>query len=618
MKRKQVARLLKTIRFKTIKSRLITVSLIFLAVGIFLPVQITSLLHLAQIQQKNESETVSRFNYTAMKLNEILGSAMTSAMLLQSEDAVYNYLTTEYSNNDFLKKTMDRISFLDAIQPYFYSARDLNAVLFFRQDGTMCGASRTWNFFMEDSSHPFYNDVVKKSIITHKTVWLGTYPMSEFTLATSTDQASADELMICGLRKVTYALQPGKRKDLIMLVSVKEESVRESFSYLSDEDSSVYLLDGSGALISGGNMSKLGVIPEFYYKINLENKYGSISYTTAKDIDYQIIYYQLENPDWILIKQTPTSIRYKSINLLRKTSYIVGTAFILLACILYSVWVISFTRPIKQITEGLTQVYKGNLSVHINESSNIEEINRMQKHFNQMIRSINDLLKQKEKDEQEKMMLEFRNLQAQINPHFIYNSITSIRWMATLSGAEKVSDMLVVLSELLHPVFSDWTIDWTLKEELNFSENYIRLMRLRTGNQVNMEINSDLDMEANESIRIPRFVLQPLLENSCEHGMVRGQSLRIKIQISYESEKLNIYVMDNGIGFNDETMTRLNEVFSAPLASEKTESRQKRSRGIGLINVNKRLKLHYGDAYGLTIISPPKDWSSCIKMETKV
>lgn len=603
--------------FKTIKSRLLAVSLTFLAIGIILPVQITTHIYLDQIQRKNEEGTVSKFMNTAMQINDILSSSMTSSILLQSKEETYDYLTTGYVNEDYRQKTLDRISFLNKIEYCFDTNSNINAVLFFRKDGTMCGASSTWNFFMEEGPHPFYrNRIQNLDNAEHSVVWLGVFPKTDFTLSPIFGYFSANDLMICGLRKFTYTLQPDIRKDFIMLVSVKEESIRDSFKYLADEYSDVCLLDASGALISGSDFSQFGVVPAYYNKINSRSQYGSVSYTTEQDMEYQLVYYRLENPDWILVKLTPTSIQYKSIYLLRNITLGVGSASIVLAGVLYSIWAIRFTRPLKQITLALTRVHEGDFAVQIPETSNIEEINKIQQHFNQMINSINDLLAQKEKNEQEKLLLEVRNLQVQINPHFIYNSITSIRWMATLSGAEKVSDMLVVLSELLHPIFSEWTLDWTLRDELSYADNYIKLMRLRYGNRVSMDIQKEITM-ATDSIKIPRFVLQPLLENSCEHGVLRDQSLHIEIHIYYDANKFIIQVMDDGAGFHHETMLRLNEIFAVPAAAQLTENSKEKGRGIGLINVNRRLKMRYGEGYGLTIMHL-SDHGSCIEVKIGV
>ena len=588
--------------------------MIFLALGIILSVQITSQIFLKQIQLKNEEETVSKFSHTANQINDILSNSTTYANLLHNEDNVYNYLITKYSSEENLQKTLDRISFIDTAKSYYNSYRDLYAVLFFHEDGTMCGASTDWNFFVEEEPHTFYGNYIQNiNNLSYNTVWISAFPKKVFTLASSPDYLLSNDIMICGLRKIKYALQPGRGMEVYMVVLVKEESIRNCFKYITDADSSVLLLDSSGASISGENF-QFGVIPNYYSKINFDSQYGSFSYTTDDNLEYQIVYYQLYDPDWVLIKHTPISIQYEGIRMLRYISLIIGSASILVAGALYSIWAIRFTRPLNQITQALTQVQRGNLTVNIPESSDIDEINRMQQQFNQMIESINYSLEQIELDEQEKMILEVRNLQAQINPHFIYNSITSIRWMATLSGADKVSDMLVVLSDLLHPIFNDWTLEWTLDDELSFSENYIKLMRLRYGNRVSMKIQKEISNESSESISIPRFTLQPLLENSCEHGLKRDQSLLIEIQINYSSQSFIILVTDNGFGFSNEAVNQYNENFSGSSYTVVSNSTKKtNSRGIGLINVNRRLKMYYGEDYGLTIIDPP-DGGSCIEI----
>lgn len=603
--------------FKSFKTRLITVSLLFLLLGILLPVIISSRMFLRQLQTENESETVLNFSRTATRINELLDSASMSGLRIQSEDVVYEYITTGYQQENSVQKTIDRIAFIDAVQEGMQLNDALNAVMFFRKDGTMCGVSNNWNFFEEDEPHPFVESEYFKNVsdTENSTVWAGAFPKNEFTKVKLSGTLSTDDLLICGLRKSTYALQPVRYNGVIMLVSVKEEALRECFEFISDEESSVCLLNESGVQISGTDFSLFNMVPEYYSEFDPDLQYDSIFYESAEHVEYQIVYYRLENPDWTLVKMIPTSVQQRSTNRLIKTAIVVGLVFLVGMTVIYTLWAIRFTRPINQVTEALVTVRDGDLDVHITENARTEEIQTMQQQFNQMIDSIQELLAQKEKNEQEKLLLEMKNLQAQIDPHFIYNSITSIRWMATMAGADKVADMLVVLISLLRPIFSDWTLDWTIDEELAFVENYMKLMRMRYGNRISMKIEEEGCPATVGSLRIPRFSLQPLLENCCEHGIMPDRPLQILISISVQGEYLIIRVQDDGAGMDAETMNWLNARFADSLQEPlpPDSKRTVHSNGIGLININRRLKLRYGEAYGLTFNTPPER-GTCIEV----
>ena len=184
-----------------------------------------------------------------------------------------------------------------------------------------------------------------------------------------------------------------------------------------------------------------------------------------------------------------------------------------------------------RVTDSLTRVQDGDLALRLPEESGTAEIRLLETQFNRMLDSLNELLVQREADERAKLSLEMRSLQTQITPHFIYNTITSIRFAAQMRGDTVVADMLISLIRLLRPIFSEWTPEWTLGEELAFSENYMTLMRMRFGDRIRFEVQSAPDLS---DCLVPRFTLQPVLENCCEHSAVTEHPLTVRIRIHTE------------------------------------------------------------------------------------
>ncbi len=613
--------------FKTLKSRLIVVSLLFLIVGILLPVVITSNIFLKQIQSANEDSTVLNFSRTASRINEMLAAASVSAFRVQNEQEVNDYLIKGYLEEDPSKKIMNRIDFYKVIEEGLQINDDLNAILFFRNDNTMCGVSSTWHFF-EDGNTSIaakMNQVCHTAQNTNKNAnknaveWLGAFPKTDFTQAHLSGQLSSDDLLVCGVRRLINVSQPAGRDAITMLVSVKETSLQKCFELIADADSSVCLLDETGTQISGTDFSLFGKIPDYYEMIDEDSQYGSKIFTSDDKTEYQVVYYRLGYPNWMLAKIMPTSVQHRSTNTLIATAVAIGCALLAITTVLYTIWAIRFTEPVNQVTTALLRVKEGDLEVQIAESAHTKEILTMQQQFNQMIRSINELLAQKEKNEQETLLLEMRNLQAQIDPHFIYNSIASIRWMAIFVGANKVSDMLVVLSNLLRPIFNDWTLVWSLDEELQFTNNYIKLVRMRYGDSINIQIHKDLLPSDLGTFQIPRFTLQPLLENSCEHGMRPEQPLNITVYLTCDVDVLTIRVIDDGVGMNRDTMEWLNARFADPVSEPLPKMHKSviHSNGIGMININRRLKLQYGESYGLWI-SAPESGGTCVEVRLHI
>ncbi|MDD6175054.1 MAG: histidine kinase [Firmicutes bacterium] len=609
--------------FKTLKSRLLVVSVLFLIVGILLPVVITSNIFVKQIQTENEKSTVLNFSRTASRINEMLESAVVSALRVQSEEDVNQYLLSGYLETDPLKKTLNRIAFYRTVENALAVNDDLNAVLFFRNDDTMCGVSSTWHFFEDGNSAAAarINELCRaaQSSDGNRTKWLGAFPKTDFTGVTVSGTISSGDLLICGVRRLTNSTQTGGSGVISMLVSVKESALRQCFELLSGTESSVCLLDETGVQISGTDFSQFGKVPDYYEMIDGDSQYGSRIFTSDAKVEYQVIYYRLGNPDWMLVKMLPTSVQHRSTNMLVGVSVAIGFALLAIMTVLYTIWVGRFTEPVSQVTKALLQVKEGDLQVRIKESAHTQEVLTMQQQFNEMIRSINELLIQKEKNEQETLLLEMRNLQSQIDPHFIYNSIASIRWMAIFAGADKVSDMLIVLSNLLRPIFNDWTLVWSLGEELNFTDNYIKLIHMRYGDSISIKIRKELLPDELDAFQIPRFTLQPLLENSCEHGMQPEQQLEITVSMTCEENLLTIRVADNGAGMSAETMEWLNARFADPVSEPLPQVKKSvvHSNGIGMININRRLKLQYGEAYGLRL-SVPENGGTCVEVRLHV
>ncbi|MEA4889152.1 MAG: histidine kinase [Clostridiaceae bacterium] len=609
--------------FKTLKSRLISVSLLFLIVGIILPVVITSNIFVKQIQTENENSTVLNFSRTASRINEMLASAAVSAFRVQNENEVNDYLVSGYLEKDPSQKTLKRIDFYKSVEKGLRMNDNLNAILFIRSDDTMCGVSSTWHFF-EDGNNKIAAQMNQRSNVSQSGYssaikWLGAFPKTDFTETQLTGTLSSSDLLICGVRKLTNSLQPAGRDAITMLVSVKETSLQKCFELLADAESSVCLLDETGMQISGTDFSLFGTTPNYYDMIDKNSQYGSKIYTSDNKTEYQVIYYHLGYPNWMLVKMMPTSVQHRSTNMLLSTAIAIGCALLILMTVLYTIWAIHFTEPVNQVTKALLRVKEGDLELQIAESANTQEVLTMQQQFNQMIRSINELLEQKEKNEQETLLLEMQNLQTQIDPHLIYNSIASIRWMAIFAGADKVSDMLVILSNLLRPIFNDWTLVWSLDEELKFTNNYINLVRMRYGDSINIKIQMDLLTQDLESFQIPRFTLQPLLENSCEHGMRPEQPLEITVRFTCVEDLLTIRVVDNGAGMAQDTMEWLNARFADPVSTQlpKVHKSVVHSNGIGMININRRLKLQYGESYGLRL-SVPENGGTCVEVRLRV
>jgi two-component system sensor histidine kinase YesM len=251
------------------------------------------------------------------------------------------------------------------------------------------------------------------------------------------------------------------------------------------------------------------------------------------------------------------------------------------------------TKPIGVMMDQMKEVEAGNLDVMV-ESNVYNELDDLSESFNHMVYQIRKLMDDIVTVEHNKNELELEVLHAQINPHFLYNTLNTIRWMAKIKGEDSISDALVALVKLLRVSISFGNNMIMLQDEVEYIENYILIQKLRF-NQL-FEIQYDIKDE-HKKLYIPKLILQPIVENSLIYGSdeaeKREEPIVIKIFTRETEDHIEIVVKDNGKGIEKEV---LDNIF-------KQEQNINRFSKVGLNNVNQRLKLYLGEAYGLQIIS---------------
>ncbi len=250
-------------------------------------------------------------------------------------------------------------------------------------------------------------------------------------------------------------------------------------------------------------------------------------------------------------------------------------------------------RPIKRLVSHLNLVAQGNFTPDPSIESR-DEIGTIGRQINQMSSQINDLMETRIQGEKEKKNLEIKMLQAQINPHFLYNTLDSIRWIATMQKNSGIVQMVTSLSSLLRNMAKGFNEKVTLKQELDFLNDYVIIEKVRYLELFDLQIEvTDPELYKADIIKL---TLQPLVENAIFNGIEpSGRTGLIKIRAWSEASVLYVSVTDNGIGMSPEQCRKI--LTDTSRVTKSTMS------GIGLPNVDRRFKLVYGDAYGLSIES---------------
>lgn len=245
------------------------------------------------------------------------------------------------------------------------------------------------------------------------------------------------------------------------------------------------------------------------------------------------------------------------------------------------------TLPILKLRKSMSQVQNGDFDVHLEELKSNDEIGDLVVSFETMTGEINHLLENNVKAEKEKRKNEMKALQAQINPHFLYNTLDSIIWMSQAGKKDDVIKMTSSLSKLLRRSISNPEEMVTLAEEIDQVKNYLVIQKMRYRDKLEYEIDSDPELEKHNVLKL---LLQPLVENAIYHGIKykEGKGL-ITIREYIEDGKLCIAVQDDGVGMTPDELEHIYD----------EQKKNTVSTGVGVYNVNKRIKLNYGEDYGL-------------------
>lgn len=376
-----------------------------------------------------------------------------------------------------------------------------------------------------------------------------------------------------------------------------------------------------------------------YITLMVENKYleSRIQTTTNR---YTFVYNEAEqpvalnrpdikaNPVNILIQSkqiqegTPTDITlpsseqmllttYKSNSLWRVSSMVsiqeltqgtrgigfriieIGLGGILLG--IFFIWIGSsfLFRPLKDLTDAMNQFEQNNFNLRVNIKRR-DEFGFVGRSFNQMMDKINYLVSEVYEKELSQKEAEYNALKAQINPHFLYNTLETIRLLTSFGNNADAEKATVALARLLKTSIDKRKEIITVREELDIIHSYLTIQNMRFQDKVIVSVTVD---ESLMELLLPRFILQPVIENAFQHGLeTKMGNGRLFINGFLQDNALKFQVIDDGVGMTEETVQAL---FSEDLISEKSGT------GNGLINVQKRIRLLCGEAYGLSVQSSP-------------
>ena len=355
----------------------------------------------------------------------------------------------------------------------------------------------------------------------------------------------------------------------------------------------IFILDENGNIVYHPQQQQL------YNELQTENidlvmNAESDTIRTGRGSDEKI--YTMARSDktgWTIVGCMNTAELLKKSQKAQSIYLVMAVGLVAVALFLSNIIARNITLPIQKLRDSMARVQEGDFHGADIEVLSENEIGSLTKSFNVMTHRIEELMEQNIHEQEQKRRSEMKALQSQINPHFLYNTLDSIIWMAEGKKNEEVVLMTASLARLLRQSISNEDEVVSIGNEIEYVRSYLTIQKMRYKDKLEFEIDVDPSIKY---IKIVKLVLQPIVENAIYHGLKYKESKGLLIVRGYaRGENAFIEIADNGVGMDAETLKHIFERHKVNY----------HSNGVGVYNVQKRLQLHYGADYGITYRSEP-------------
>lgn len=383
-----------------------------------------------------------------------------------------------------------------------------------------------------------------------------------------------------------------------LVLLIKEANISSAFRDLPDSSSRYFYITNEKRQILSSSSSK-GIYEDFSSYTGI----GPTKYKTLTETGSQI--FSINDTDFLFICKSYPALNWKVINLIPLETLTLDHVVILHNILIISIVVFilsvvfsilctgTVTAPIQRLVGKMKSASAGKLDISVSYSSN-DELAVLHNQFNLMMQKIQTLLNDIYEEQNAKQKMEVRLLQSQINPHFLYNTLNTIKSLIELDMKETAVKAVSAMSAFYRNSLSKGQFIIPLRQELILTEQYLYIQNLRYMDFVDYEITYEPSWE-DHGAEIPKLTIQPVVENIFVHGLT-NQMCHIHLNVSIKDNTIYISISDNGSGIPREKLTELNR----SIRDFKTAR-----HSFGLPSINHRISLLYGENYGLTIKSSP-------------
>ncbi|MEY2192056.1 sensor histidine kinase [Neobacillus sp. BF23-41] len=409
-----------------------------------------------------------------------------------------------------------------------------------------------------------------------------------------------DEVDLRFKSKPSFFLMTNKIKDFENRKDIGTLAIAVNLSFIENtlkdinkqNEAQLLLMSKKGKIIYHSDPTQIGKVEDITNYPTLNGSFSANSNGEKQLISLS----KSEKMDWVIVYKIPMKYLTEKADVIKSVTLVffvvisLGTVVISI----FTAWGVS--RPIYKLSRLMKDVEKGNFNVDLKVDSK-DEIGILAQSFNSMVSKIRELIKQNFHIEIRQKQAELYALQSQINPHFMYNTLESI---SMTIDDDTVSEMVTLLGRMLRFSLENKNRIVPFQKEVEHIENYLTIQKFRFEDRLSFSIESDINLH---QLYSPKFILQPIIENSIKHGLeARRGMFTIRVYISKVpgiypgTEDVIIRVEDNGIGIDGKTQQEINSLL-------KSDPIGRRDSGFGMINVHARILMLFGEKYGLTVES---------------
>lgn len=514
------------------------------------------------------------------QLGESVDSYLRNVMKV-SDSIYYNVIKNTDISNDDIKKGMNLI--------YVNNDNMIDDIALISGKGELIESMPALR--LKDNSNVLEKDFFKKSMAESEYI--------NFSMPHIRDLFDRNEnsySWVISLSRAVEVTDEGKATQALLLINLNYRYFEEIFSNVNlGNGGYVYLTNDRGDIIWHPKQNEI-----YSGRFNEDNKYAAtlkdgITVENLRGKNITLNVRTIGYTGWKLVGVTPSAALGIDGIKFRFFVLFVADLFLFLLAMINAFISDKISNPIKRLDGSVREIESGNLDVEILPSGSYE-VEHLGKSIKNMLGRIKVLMSDLVAEHNAKRKSEFDTLQSQINPHFLYNTLDIIVWMIENENSDKAVNIVTALAKFFRISLSKGKNIITVKDEVEHVRNYLMIQNMRFKNRFEYSIDVDEKVLSYSSLKL---MLQPLVENAIYHGMefMDGDG-EIDVKVFKEDDSLYFTITDNGLGMSEDMVETLLSKDFVP---------SKKGSGIGVKNVNERIKLYFGSEYGLKVESEPDE-----------